>query len=46
LVLGSALGFADLAEPWSFLLGFVVGVIAGMGAALSISGLIDVRQCR
>jgi hypothetical protein len=46
IVIGPAFGFADLGRPWSFLLGFVVGIIAGMGAALSVSGLIDVRRNR
>jgi len=45
-VIGPVLGFADLGRPLSFILGFVIGIIAGMGATLSVSGLIDVRRER
>ena len=43
MALGSSLGATALDQPWSFLAGFVVGVIAGIGVALVISGLIDRR---
>jgi hypothetical protein len=46
ILIGPSLGFADIRGPWSFLLGFVVGIMAGMGAALSVSGLIDARRNR
>ncbi len=45
-VIGPALGFADLGGPWSFILGFVVGIVAGLGSVLTVSGLIDVRRNR
>lgn len=37
-------GAMDLARPWSFLAGFVFGLLAGLGAALSISGLLKRRS--
>jgi predicted ABC-type sugar transport system permease subunit len=46
IVIGSMLGFSSLAWPSSFLLGFVFGILAGIGVALSISGLIDRRAGR
>lgn len=44
MILGPAIGLTDLGRPWTFLAGFLVGVIAGTGAALSIVGLIGVRE--
>jgi hypothetical protein len=44
IVAGPLMGWSDLGRPWSFLLGFVFGVLGGMGATLSISGLIDRRS--
>lgn len=43
IVLGPALGLTDLGRPWSFLVGFATGVIAGLGAALSVAGLAGMR---
>lgn len=43
-VLGPMLGFADLVRPWSFLVGFAVGVVAGLGATLAVAGLIETRR--
>ena len=43
IVLGLILGVGDLGRPWSFLLGFVLGITSGIGVALSISGLLDRR---
>jgi hypothetical protein len=31
-------------RPWGFLLGFITGVLAGLGVTLAISGLIDRRR--
>ena len=31
-------------DPWGFLLAFVVGVLAGVGATLAIAGLIERRR--
>ncbi len=36
-------GLGLLGRPWSFALGFLVGVSAGCGTALCISGLIGLR---
>jgi hypothetical protein len=44
IVLGPALGLTDLGRPWSFLAGFTIGVIAGLGVALSIAGLVGMRR--
>lgn len=44
MILGPTLGAAALGRPWSFLLGFVVGIVAGMGVTLAISGLLDMRR--
>jgi len=44
IVLGSTLGLNELGRPWSFLVGFIFGVMAGIGVALSISGLVDLRR--
>jgi len=43
-ILGPALGLTDLGRPWSFLLGFAIGVIAGLGATLSVAGLAGLRR--
>ena len=44
IILGPILGFSDLARPWSFVLGFVFGVLSGVGVALAISGLLERRK--
>jgi len=44
MVLSLLLGWSAAPRPWGFLLGFVVGVIAGLGATLSVSGLIERRR--
>ena len=44
MILGPTFGATTLGRPWSFLVGFVVGIIAGMGVTLAISGLIDMRR--
>lgn len=44
IVAGPLLGWSSIDRPWSFLLGFVFGVMAGMGTTLGISGLIDRRS--
>ncbi len=44
ILLGPSLGAADLGRPWSFLVGFAVGILAGMGVTLAISGLLDRRR--
>ncbi len=37
-------GAPDLARPWSFLVGFTVGVVTGTGVVLSLNGLIERRR--
>jgi F0F1-type ATP synthase assembly protein I len=39
IILGPMLGLAELGRPWSFLVGFVFGLMAGTGAVLSLAGL-------
>ncbi|UCH09348.1 MAG: hypothetical protein JSU61_08900 [Fidelibacterota bacterium] len=43
LILGPVIGLAALGRPWSFIAGFVVGIIGGLGVALSVAGLIERR---
>ena len=44
MVLGSILGASALPRPWSFLVGFTVGILAGMGVSLALAGLIEGRS--
>ncbi len=44
IVLGPVLGLTELGRPWTFLVGFTVGLIAGIGAALSVAGLAGLRR--
>ena len=44
IILGPAIGLASLDRPWSFIVGFVVGIIGGLGVALSVAGLIEKRR--
>jgi predicted ABC-type sugar transport system permease subunit len=44
IVLSLFLGWTDAPRPWGFLLGFVVGVFAGLGATLALAGLIERRS--
>jgi CBS-domain-containing membrane protein len=46
VVLGALLGAGGLGRPWSFLVGFGVGIICGMGVAPVVSGLLAVRKLR
>jgi hypothetical protein len=46
IVLGPSFGLADLGRPWSFIIGFAVGVSGGIGAVLAICGLIENRKLR
>ncbi|MFC2078482.1 hypothetical protein ACFLSZ_00715 [Candidatus Bipolaricaulota bacterium] len=45
IVLSTILGWTNLARPWSFLIGFGFGLAAGLGAALSLVGLVSMRRC-
>jgi hypothetical protein len=44
LLLGPTLGATAFGSPWSFIAGFAVGVVGGLGAALAIAGLIENRR--
>jgi len=44
ITLTAILGWASLARPWGFLLGFVLGVMSGIGVALAIAGLLESRR--
>jgi hypothetical protein len=44
IVLSLLLDWPAVPSPWDFLLGFVVGVITGLGVTLAIAGLIERRN--
>jgi hypothetical protein len=44
IVLSVLLGWSAAPRPWGFLLGFVVGLLAGLGVALTVSGLVERRR--
>jgi hypothetical protein len=44
IVLSLLLGWTEAASPWDFLLGFLVGVVTGLGATLAVTGLIERRR--
>lgn len=44
IILGPHIGFTELARPWSFILGFVFGLLVGAGVALSVFGLLETRK--
>ena len=46
IVVGALLGAGQLGRPWSFLVGFVLGVATGIGSVLTISGLVERRALR
>jgi len=41
LVFASSMGLTSLFLPWSFITGFVTGMIITLGIGLLISGLVD-----
>ncbi len=43
-VLALLLGWTSFPGPWDLLLGFVTGLVAGMGTALALKGLIERRH--
>jgi hypothetical protein len=44
IVLAPLMGWTSLPWPWDFALGFTTGLLAGMGTALAIGGLIERRR--
>jgi len=46
MALGPRLGATSLSEPWSFIAGFVDGIVTGIGVVLAVSGLIQIRRAR
>jgi hypothetical protein len=44
MALGPTLGATTLSAPWSFIAGFVDGVVTGIGVVLCVSGLIQIRH--
>lgn len=44
IIISILFGAPDLARPWSFLVGFTVGVVTGIGVVLSLHGLIERRR--
>jgi hypothetical protein len=44
IILGPLLGFSEIVRPWSFILGFIFGLLAGIGIALSLFGLHEIRK--
>jgi len=43
-VLGPALGLTSLGRPWTFVVGFTFGLMAGFGATLCVAGLAELRR--
>lgn len=43
LVFGPRLGLTELGRPWTFLAGFGVGLVAGLGLVLAAAGLLGAR---
>ncbi len=44
IVLSLLLDWTAAPRPWGFLIGFVVGMLTGLGATLALSGLIERRR--
>jgi hypothetical protein len=44
ILLSPILGWTAVPQPWGFLLGFAFGAVAGLGATLTITGLIEQRS--
>lgn len=44
IVLSAVVGWSGAAQPWGFLLGLILGILAGLGATLTVSGLIEYRR--
>ena len=46
MLLPPIVGRYSFPSPWDFLLGFTTGLLAGMGSALTVGGLIERRRER
>ena len=46
IVLSAILGWSGATQPWGFLLGLVLGILVGLGATLTVSGLLEYRRER
>ncbi|MGD8539519.1 MAG: hypothetical protein PVI66_12445 [Candidatus Aminicenantes bacterium] len=44
IILGPMFDLTELVRPWSFILGFVFGIMSGVGAALTLFGLLEKRK--
>jgi MFS family permease len=44
LIFAPTFGAIALERPWSFIAGFLVGVICGIGVVLSIDSLLELRR--
>ncbi len=44
IVLSLLLEWSAAPRPWGFLLGFVFGVLAGLGVTLAVAGLLERRR--
>jgi hypothetical protein len=44
IILGPLLGFTEFARPWSFILGFIFGVMSGVGVVLALFGLYERKK--
>jgi hypothetical protein len=40
-MLSLLLGWSEAPGPWDFLLGFITGVVTGLGTTLSMAGLVE-----
>ena len=46
IIFASSLGFTALPRPWSFITGFITGIIVSLGIGLAIPGLIESKRKR
>lgn len=44
IILGPHLGFTELGRAWSFIAGFIFGLLSGAGVALSVFGILEKRK--
>ncbi len=44
IVLWPIFGLTELVRPWSFILGFIFGIMSGVGAALILFGLLEKKK--